>query len=142
MWTPIQANSSMPIYEQIMAQVVAVIASGGLKPNDYLPSIREMAGLMLVNPNTVSRAYRDLEQAGLIISVRGTGMLVRDEAVERTPAILSQMLRYRFRPILRDALAYGIDPQDLTDVFEEELDAMLSERNEGLSNQNSKSDSD
>lgn len=133
MWTPIQANSSMPIYEQIIGQVVAVIASGGLKPDDYLPSVREMAGLMLVNPNTVLRAYRHLETAGLIASVRGMGMVVLEDATERTPDILAEMLRFRFRPILADAQSYGISASDIIAVVESELEKMPSQKSAGKS---------
>lgn len=127
MWTTIGSDSTVPIYEQIIAQVVGVIASGGLKPGDMLPSVREMAGMLLVNPNTVARAYGELERAGLVESRRGTGMLVLPEAAVKSAEMRLSLLRDRLRPMLRDALGYGLEAGEILDLIRVEL-ASLSPR--------------
>ena len=124
MWTTIGSDSTVPIYEQIIGQVVGVIASGGLKPGDMLPSVREMAGKLLVNPNTVARAYGELERAGLVESRRGTGMLVLPEAASKSTDMRLSLLRERLRPLMRDALGYGLDVDEIIRLVRSELAAL------------------
>jgi len=124
MWTTIGSDSTVPIYEQIIGQVVGVIASGGLKPGDMLPSVREMAGKLLVNPNTVARAYGELERAGLVESRRGTGMLVLPEAAAKSTDMRLSLLRDRLRPLLRDALGYGLEVDEVIRLVRAELAAL------------------
>lgn len=121
MWTPIGSDSTVPIFEQIIGQVVAVVASGGLGPGEFLPSVREMAGRLLVNPNTVARAYGELEREGLLESRRGTGMIITADAPEKAAFLRISMLKDRLRPLLRDALAYGLKPDDITRLVQAEL---------------------
>ena len=123
MWTSIGSDSTVPIFEQIMAQVVAVVAGGGLKPGELLPSVREMAGHLLVNPNTVARAYGELEREGLVESRRGTGMMITTDAVEKAACMRVAMLKSRLRPLLRDALAYGLNADEITRLIQAELAA-------------------
>jgi GntR family transcriptional regulator len=123
MWTAIGSDSTVPIFEQIMGQVVAVVAAGGLKPGEMLPSVREMAGRLLVNPNTVARAYGELEREGLLESRRGTGMMITPDAPEKAAFMRISMLKERLRPLLRDALAYGLEADDITRLVQAELAA-------------------
>ncbi len=69
-------RDSRPLYEQIIAQIRQQILSGILLEGDQLPSVREMAGSLSINPNTIQRAYRELENSGWIISVPGKGSFV------------------------------------------------------------------
>ena len=69
-------SSGVPIYRQIMEQVRALVAGGRLKPDDLLPSVRQMAKELEVNMMTVSKAYTKLETEGLVVRVRGMGMRV------------------------------------------------------------------
>ncbi len=69
-------RDSRPLYEQIIAQIRQQIQNGILQEGDQLPSVREMAGSLSLNPNTIQRAYRELEHAGWIISVPGKGSFV------------------------------------------------------------------
>ena len=66
------------IYEQIKAQIIKFINAGVLKPNDKLPSVRELASDLGINPNTVQKAYQELEQAGYIYSVFKKGSFISD----------------------------------------------------------------
>lgn len=72
----IDFRDSRPLYEQIISQVQQEIISGILVEGDQLPSIREMASSLSINPNTIQRAYRELESSGWIISVPGKGSFV------------------------------------------------------------------
>jgi GntR family transcriptional regulator len=74
----INANSGLPIYAQIVNQVKHLVASGRLVAGDELPPIRTLAERLLINPNTVARAYRELEAAGLVASKVGAGTRVTD----------------------------------------------------------------
>lgn len=69
-------NSGQPIYLQIVEQVTLLVASGHLKEGDAMPAIRSLAEKLLVNPNTVARAYRELEAAGVVMSRVGSGTVV------------------------------------------------------------------
>jgi len=74
----INPNAGIPIYQQIVGQVKMLVASGRLAPGDLAPPIRALAERLLVNPNTVARAYRELEAAGIFTSRVGSGTVVAD----------------------------------------------------------------
>ena len=67
-----------PVYEQIMDEIRRRIITGVYAPDDKLPSVRELAGLLAINPNTIQRAYRELERSGYIYSAAGRGNFVGD----------------------------------------------------------------
>src|SRR5436309_6538732 len=73
----ISAHDGVPIYLQIVNQVKYLVASGRLEAGEELPPIRALAEQLLVNPNTVARAYRELEQAGVVATRRTAGTYVR-----------------------------------------------------------------
>jgi GntR family transcriptional regulator len=79
----IDTGSFTPFYEQIKRQVRGQIGSGTLSPGDPLPSIRDLALSLLLNPNTVARAYRDLEGEGLIVTRKGKGCYVSEDPPRR-----------------------------------------------------------
>ena len=74
----INPGDGVPIYRQVIKQMKYLIASGRLSPGDELPPIRKLAQELLINPNTVARAYRDPEQEGLLQSRQGSGTVVAD----------------------------------------------------------------
>jgi GntR family transcriptional regulator len=71
-------TNRVPVYQQLINQVKRHIATGKLKPGDRLPAVRELAMLVLVNPNTIQKAYTDLADAGLIHSRKGQGVFVSE----------------------------------------------------------------
>ncbi|WP_324716503.1 GntR family transcriptional regulator [Carboxydochorda subterranea] len=79
-------ESPRPIYLQIIDEVKRAMARRDLLPGDRIPSQRELAQMLRVNPNTVQRAFREMEVLGLVETVRGEGTFVRDD-----PALLSQV---------------------------------------------------
>lgn len=77
MFLPVDPSSGLPVYRQIIDQVRRMMVSGRLQPGERLPSIRDLAAQLRINPLTVGRAYGDLEREGLIEMRRGLGMYVR-----------------------------------------------------------------
>jgi GntR family transcriptional regulator len=76
----IEPTSPVPIFRQIAEGIRSSVAAGVYRPGDLLPSIRAQALRLVVNPNTVQRAYEELEREGLIISKKGTGMMVSPDS--------------------------------------------------------------
>ncbi len=115
----LQPDSPIPIYLQIMEQIRHHIASGALKADDELPSVRMLATQQLINPNTVARAYRELESEGLVSKRRGEGTYVSARA-----AALGQEHRARLVADLLDkallaAGEFGLSPERVRELFEE-----------------------
>jgi GntR family transcriptional regulator len=79
-------HSGMPVYRQIMDQVRGGIASGSLTPGDQLPTVRQLAVDLEINPNTVVRAYRELELGGLLETHQGTGTFISAQKMKRADA--------------------------------------------------------
>jgi GntR family transcriptional regulator len=117
----IQPDGPVPVYEQIVAQVVYAIASGVLEPGALIPSVRELAGRALVHPNTVARAFRDLELLGVVAARRGRGMEVTPEGPGRARARRQDLVRRRIREALREAVSSALPPAEVRKLVEEEL---------------------
>lgn len=78
----LDAHSGVPVYRQLIDQVQAAIAAGTLRPGDQLPTVRQVAVDLAINPNTVMRAYREMEIRGLLDTEQGTGTFIADRKVE------------------------------------------------------------
>ncbi|WP_169975543.1 GntR family transcriptional regulator [Tautonia rosea] len=111
------------IYAQIADRVRFAVASGALRPGDLVPSVRELAKQLLVNPNTVARAYRDLQAEGLLDAVRGTGLSVTAEAPERCQAARRAYVRDRLRAAIDEARRSGLDPSEIEVILREQWQA-------------------
>ncbi len=123
---PIQIDfrSGIPIYIQIMNQVRQMVANGDLKPGDQLPTVRQLAIDLKVNWNTVARAYRLLDEAGLISTQQGRGTFIWEMPSEETTRQLRQQtLEGLTRRYLAEAAHLGISPQDVRDFFHKEITA-------------------
>jgi GntR family transcriptional regulator len=76
-------RSGVPVYRQIIDQIVAGLAAGSLRPGDQLPTVRQLAVDLAINPNTVIRAYRELEIRGVLDTQQGSGTFISDKPVPR-----------------------------------------------------------
>jgi GntR family transcriptional regulator len=116
--------SGVPIYLQIENQVKHYIAAGALATGDALPSVRKVASDMRINPNTVARAYQNLERDGLLRSVPGGRTYVAENS---TGLLKSEKIR-RLRPYARQIAVEGsqlrLDPQDIVNLVQQEVDAL------------------
>lgn len=83
-------RSGVPVYVQLVEQVLQYLSSGSLKPGDQLPTVRQMAAALRVNFNTVARAYRMLDEAGLISTQQGRGTYIVDQPVAEKTAVLKR----------------------------------------------------
>ena len=85
----VEYSSGIPIYRQIINHACAAVAAGTFKPGDQLPTIRALSEHLKVNPNTVAKAYRELEFKGLIVSERGSGSYIQQQPSTPAPALLT-----------------------------------------------------
>ena len=99
----VQPDSPVPIYEQIVAQVTFAIASGVLEPGTMIPSVRDLAARLLVHPNTVARAFQELERRGVVTAKRGRGMEVTADGPVASQTQRREIVRSRIRAALREA---------------------------------------
>ena len=118
-------RSGIPIYTQIVEQVKQRLVSGFLKPGDQLPTVRALALELRVNFNTVARAYRILDEAGIISTQQGRGTFILEvPPPERTDKLRQQALEALTRDYLTEALRLGSSPDEikktLIDQIEEE----------------------
>jgi GntR family transcriptional regulator len=109
-----------PIYGQISDRVKFAVAGGVLRSGELVPSVRELSKQLLVNPNTVARAYRDLQSEGLLESVRGMGLQVAEGAVDRCRAERREIVRLRLRRAIGEALQTSLDEDEIETILSEE----------------------
>ncbi|MFL5243566.1 MAG: GntR family transcriptional regulator [Gemmataceae bacterium] len=121
MFFTIHPESPVPIYEQIVAQVTFSIASGALEPGTLIPSVRDLAGKLLVHPNTVARAFQELERRGIVTAKRGRGMEVTRIAPQVCREHRRDILRGRIRQALREAASSALPAGEIRQLVEEEL---------------------
>jgi len=118
----ITSSDGVPIYIQIVNQVKHLVASGRLSAGEEIPPIRVLAETLVVNPNTVARAYLELERAGIVTKRQGAGTYVAE-----TKSLLSRREKLRTLTPRADALLVEAGQLDLT---LDEVMALLQERNE------------
>ncbi len=117
----IEADGPVPIYEQITAQVIYAIASGALGSGAEMPSVRRLAEQQRINPNTVVRAFQELERAGIVAARRGLPMEVTAEAPAVCRTRREEMVRQRVRAALREAVASALPAEQIRELVEDEL---------------------
>ena len=113
-------SDSRPIYCQIGDRVKFAVAAGVLRPGELVPSVRDLSKQLVVNPNTVARAYRDLQTEGLIEPVRGTGLQVSDGATERCREARRGYVRERIREAIVEARRSAMEPSEIEVILREE----------------------
>ena len=116
----------VPYYRQIILQVEMAIADGRLRPGSRLPTVRGLAVNLEINPNTVARAYQELEQRGIVTTQQGTGTFISDREVDVTSAERDQTLRRLVQSLVIHAAGYGFTIDDVI----EHLETIRTERNE------------
>ncbi len=121
LWIQISPGSKEPIYTQILQQISRAIAMGQILPGDKLPAVRKLAGELVVNPNTVARAYTLLEQQGLLATKTGSGTYVLDPALQNTDAAQLNLLGERMDTVITQGLNLGLTQQKLVNLFENRI---------------------
>lgn len=119
MWLKVDAGSGVPLYLQIMESIQQAVDTGYLGPGEQLPSVRELAVDLIISPNTVARAYRELEREGFIVTSQGRGTFISSG--------VGDVSRRRRRAALRTEMEGLVSRARLLDVTLEELLVMLRE---------------
>lgn len=109
-----------PIYAQIADQVRFAVAAGLLRPGEMVPSVRDLSRQLVVNPNTVARAYRDLQAQGVLDPVRGTGLQVAAQAVAACQDERRATVRRRLRESLDEARRSNLPLGEIDAILREE----------------------
>jgi len=108
----IDPKKPQPIFEQVKEGIKNLIIHGVLKPDEKIPSVREMAQILAINPNTIQRAYRELEGEGYVYQVTGKGTFVEEAIVgqnqEKIEALLSEVIK-----ISRELIYLGITKEEI-----------------------------
>ena len=118
-----------PIYAQIGDRIKFGVVSGVLKPGELVPSVRELSKTLVVNPNTVARAYRDLQTEGILEPVRGTGLQVGPQAVEVCRQDRREFVRRRLREAIAEVRQSGLSAEDVAAILQSEWQAGGAEAN-------------
>src|SRR3954454_12782736 len=119
MFFHLNPSDDRPIYAQIGDQVKFAVAAGVLGPGELVPSVRELSKQLVVNPNTVARAYRELQGQGVLEPVRGTGL--------RVAAAAPELCRDDRREFVRRRLREALDEARRSNLAHEEIEAILRE---------------
>jgi GntR family transcriptional regulator len=112
-------HSGMPVYRQLIDQVLGGIASGVLKPGDQLPTVRQVAVDLSINPNTVARAYREMEIRGVLDTQQGTGTFVSNQKIEQDEVERGRRLAQIVSEFVARAGAAGFTVDDLLEQLHE-----------------------
>ncbi len=115
---PVDPHSHIPIYEQIVEHIRGSVAAGVYRPEEALPSVRALALEFVVNPNTVQRAYQELERQGLVYTRRGLGVFVAKDGEASAGSRLEEAVRTRFREAIRVAMAANMPPERIEAAFQ------------------------
>ncbi|HKN60501.1 MAG TPA: GntR family transcriptional regulator [Candidatus Acidoferrales bacterium] len=124
MFVHVNSSSGLPLYLQIESQLKHAVAAGALKQGDSLPSVRKLASELRINPNTVARAYQNLERDGLIRTVPGGGTYVADNI----PGLLKTEKLKRLRPFAMQVAVEGtqlrLTRDDIVELVQDSLDEL------------------
>lgn len=129
MFIRIQANNGLAIYDQVVRQIKYAIADGALREGELVPSVRELAKDLAINPNTVARAYQQLQADNILESVRGTGLAVKKSATNRCIKERKALIQQRIRDVFLEAKQSKIELEDLETLVQQEIGKLVSKGN-------------
>jgi GntR family transcriptional regulator len=125
MFFSIEPNNGVPIYEQIVRQIKFAVAEQTLKSGQLLSSVRTLSQQLAINPNTINRAFQQLQADGVLESIRGKGMAVRAEAFPICIDSRRQIIADRFRSVIAEALHAGLGAEELQSLVADQISAMV-----------------
>jgi len=117
----VDVRNGLAVYDQIVRQIKFAVADGVLRSGELVPSVRELARDLAINPNTVARAYRELQDDGVLETVRGMGLSVAAAARRHCQAERTKLIRARLRLALEEALHSGLEATDVESLMQTEL---------------------
>lgn len=114
----VDVMSRVPVYEQIIKQVEEQVLTGILKEGDKLPSVRSLSVKLSINPNTIQKAYTELDRRQLIITVPGKGSFISEKAIEVVGANSREKMT-ELNKIIRELALYGVTKEEIINNIEE-----------------------
>ena len=114
----LEYRDTRPLYEQIVDKFQMLILSGALEPNSRMPSVRSLAVELSINPNTIQRAYSELERNGFLYTVKGKGNYVAYS--DSLKDVRKQEILEKLRDLKKEALSMGMTVKELTEFLEQE----------------------
>lgn len=123
----IDTRSEKPIYEQIIDNIKELSLKGILKSKDKLPSVRQLAGMLTVNPNTVSKAYQELERQNVIETVRGRGTFICEIGEIQVNKERVEMAMEKLKDLCVELSYMGFDKKDIIEKIEDIYDDIKKE---------------
>lgn len=121
MFDQLDPRSPIPLYDQIATRIRSAVAAAELAPGDVLPSVRQLAKRLRVNPATVVQAYRELEAEGFVEARQGAGTFVREVEGARRKQARSEQARRLVRAMLKEAARLGLDGDEIAGALQREL---------------------
>ncbi|MHC4354237.1 MAG: GntR family transcriptional regulator [Planctomycetota bacterium] len=128
MYLRLDYQSGEAIYRQIVEQVKYKIASGELSPADRLPSIRDLAKQLKINPRTVVKAYEELQSGGLVVRRQGQGVFVRDGQAAVPARTRHKLIAEIARRMLAEASRLGASEEEVQAIFKDAIEEMRSDK--------------
>jgi GntR family transcriptional regulator len=124
----IDPANNTPIYEQVIHQIKYGIATGELAPDEAIPSIRQLSLRLLINPNTVIRAYRELEREGVIEMRRGLGAFVTRKAPDLCGDERRKIIRQKLGQAIKEALDSRLSVEEVREIISTQLERIVKGR--------------
>jgi GntR family transcriptional regulator len=121
MFFQVDPANGVAIFDQVVRQVKFAVARGAIRPGNMVPSVRELAKELAINPNTVARAYQQLQSDGVLEGVRGLGLEVAADAVKLCRGERLKIVQARLRSALVEAMQSGLEPDELRGLVDKEL---------------------
>ena len=124
----IDYNSSEPIYRQAVQQIKLMVVSGQLREGDRIPSIRELARELAINPTTAAKVYTELEHAGVLTLRQGQGAFIRNNLSLVAPKAARKIVADLAQRVIVEGLRLGLDGRTIHGIVGEELDRIAKGR--------------
>lgn len=131
LWLRVDSRSGVPIYVQLLDQVRHAVEVGSLEAGDRLPTVRALAKELTVAPNTIVKAYNELQRSGLIESRPGVGTVVAEGVGDVARESRVEALNERLAVLVRDAVGLGITEDELWERFDAEFERISSQAGRG-----------
>lgn len=126
----IDVDNGVPIFEQLIRQIKFAIAEGVLVPGEMIPSTRELAKQLAINPNTVQRAFTELQGEQVLEVLRGRGLAVTAGAKKRCISARQQLIVEQLERVIAEGLRSGLEPDNLRNLFERQLNKSARQQGE------------
>ena len=118
----IDNSSERPIYQQIIDQIKRDIALNKLQESEKLPTVRQLASQLVINPNTIAKAYRQLERDGIIVTKAGAGAFVAELNSSLSRSVRRKIINQHLELIAVEAIHMQMDKKTLTELFNSTLE--------------------